>query len=167
MDESSEGRDPEGTGREAQPGGRSSRGPNADPGGEVEPGGLVPPYDGRTTGAEAASSDERAASVERQLADTKTGQIGQTVSPTDEQPVSPDQVAEGEPESPRGVGVSTTRRGEDISDDEASEAGRETVGTKGESERPVGVSDERDSTTVDPQKSQQGAPTAPTGDQGG
>lgn len=166
MEESTEGRDPQGANREAQTGGRTSRGPNADPGGDVEPGGLVPPYDGRT-GAETSSNDERGASIERQLSDNQPGQQGQTATPADEQPVSEDQVTDEEPESPKGVGVSTTRRGEDVSDDEPEEAGRKEVGTRGESGRPVGVSEGRDSTSVDPQDSQEGAPNAPTGDQGG
>lgn len=167
MAEPSEGRDPQGTAREAQVGGRTSRGPNADPGGEVEPGGDIPPYDGRTDAGTSASSNERAESVERQLADTKTGRPGATSSPADEQPVRDDEVTDEVPDSPKGVGESINRRGEDVADDEGKEAGRDDAGTAGESQRPVGVSDERDSTAVDPQSSQDGAPTAPSGDQGG
>lgn len=165
MDESTEGRDPEGGSRSAQPGGSPSRGPNPDPGGEVEAGGLVPPYEDRTSGEASASKDERAASVERQLADSKTGREGETASPADEQPVGADEVTDEEPESALGVGVSTTRRGEDIGDDDADEPGRQDAGTKGESGRPVGTSDERDSTSVDPHDTP--GPTAPSGDQGG
>ncbi len=165
MAEPTEGRDPEGAHREAQAGGRSSRGPNADPGGEVEAGGLLPPYDGRTDAE--TSSSERAASVERQLADTKAGRPGSTASPADEQPVRDEEVTDKVPDSPKGVGESINRRGEDVADDEPKEAGRQDAGTEGESQRPVGVSDERDLSSVDPQSSQEGAPTAPSGDQGG
>ena len=165
MAEPTEGRDPEGAHREAQGGGRTSRGPNADPGGEVEPGGLVPPYEGRTDAEN--SSSELAASVERQLADTKTGRPGATASPADEQLVREDEVTDKVPDSPKGVGESINRRGEDVADDKPKEAGRQDAGTEGESQRPVGVSDERDLSSVDPQSSQEGAPTAPSGDQGG
>lgn len=146
-----EGRDPEGGNRSVQPGGRSSRGPNPDPGGSEEPGGLVPPYDDRTKGADGPASEERAASVQRQLAETKSGQHGATTSPADESPVGADEVTADVPASPKGVGKSTTRSGEDIVDDEGQEPGRQEVGTKGPSGRPVGVSDERDSAGVDPQ----------------
>jgi hypothetical protein len=167
MEEPTEGRDPQEGNPDVQPGGRAARGPNPDPGGEEQPGGLVPPYDGRTTGADTPSGQARAESVERQLADTKTGQVGSTESPADEQPVHADEVTDEEPESPKGVGESTTRRGEDVVDDEGQEAGRRDAGTQGESQRPVGVSDERDSSAVDPQDSQDGAPTTASGDQGG
>lgn len=167
MEESTEGRDPEGGNRSAQPGGSPSRGPNPDPGGENEAGGLVPPYEDRTSDESTPSKEDRAESVKRQLADTKTGPEGATGSPADEQPVSADEVTDKVPESPMGVGPSSSRSGEDIGDDDAKEAGRQDVGTKGESERPVGKSDERDATSVDPQDSQDGSPTAPSGDQGG
>jgi len=151
MPDDDEGRDPQGGSRSAQPGGSPSRGPNPDPGGETEEGGLVPPYDDRTSGAgDGPASQERAESVERQLAETKTGPAGQTASPADEQPVSPDQVTDNEPESPKGVGQSANRRGEDMGGHEGKEAGRDEAGTKGESERPVGTSDDRDTTAVDP-----------------
>jgi hypothetical protein len=42
-----------------------------------------------------------------------------------------------------------SRRGEDIARQE-DEPGREDTGTHGPPDRPVGVSDERDSTAVDP-----------------
>ena len=47
------------------------------------------------------------------------------------------------------VGESTSRRGEDIAKKEK-EAGREDAGTKGESDRPMGTSTGRDSTSVKP-----------------
>lgn len=94
--------------------------------------------------------EARAKRVEEQLAETKTGRPGATESPADEQPVDPDEVTGKVSESPKGVGKSTSRSGEDIVEDESKEAGRKDVGTQGESERPVGVSDERDTTGVDP-----------------
>lgn len=151
MADDTEGRDPEGTNRSMQPGGRS--GPNPDPGGEEEPGGLLPPYEGRTTGSDSPSSEARAESVERQLAETKTGRPGETASPADEQPAREDEVTDEVPDSPKGVGQSANRRGEDMADHEGKEPGREDAGTKGPSDRPVGKSDERDASTVDPQGS--------------
>ncbi len=151
MADPKEGRDPTGGERDVQGGGRTSRGPNPDPGGEVEEGGLVPPYDGRNTGrGDGPASEERAASVERQLADTKSGKDGSTSSPADEQPVRESDVTGDAPDSPKGVGASTSRSGEDMGDHEGKESGRQDAGTKGDAERPVGESDERDTTGVDP-----------------
>ena len=48
-----------------------------------------------------------------------------------------------------GVGESISRRGEDV-DKQEDEPGRDDAGTKGPSDRPVGTSDERDATSVDP-----------------
>ncbi len=56
-----------------------------------------------------------------------------------------------ESDSPKGVGESTTRRGEDVSDDESKEAGRKDTGKEGEAQRPTGESSARDSTSIDPQ----------------
>jgi len=133
----------------------------------------VPPYDGRTddgaseSASVAASKAERAASVQRQLADTKSERDDSTATPADEQPVSEDQVTDRVPDSPKGVGKSSTRSAEDVADQEAKEPGRHDAGTKGESGRPVGTSDARDSSAVDPQGSQPGAPNVGSGDQGG
>ncbi len=149
MADEREGRDPKGGAANVQPGGSPSRGPNPDPGGEEEAGGLVPPYEGRTSDEETPSKKTRAESVKRQLSETKTGPPGATASPADEQPVSEDELTDEVPESPKGVGVSSNRRGEDVGDDE-DEAGRHEAGTKGESDRPVGTSDERGGTSVDP-----------------
>ncbi|WP_143590484.1 hypothetical protein [Thermoactinospora rubra] len=75
--------------------------------------------------------------------------------------------AETEPGSPYGVGESTARRGEEIAQEEE-EAGRETVGVKGESDRPYGTSTAEDSTGVAPQEPRdEESPTMPSGDQGG
>jgi hypothetical protein len=73
---------------------------------------------------------------------------------------------ESAPSTVEDPGLSTTKSGEDtaLSEDEA---GREDLGTKGESERPVGTSTARDSTGVDPQETVTGGPTQPAGDQGG
>ena len=105
MAEPSEGRDPQGEHRSAQPGGGTSRGPNPDPGGEEQPGGLVPPYDDRTTDADDSAQD-RAASVKRQLSNVEAGADRSDSSPADEQPVSDDEVTDQVPDSPKGVGLS-------------------------------------------------------------
>jgi hypothetical protein len=149
--EESEGRDPQGTFREAQGGGRSDRGPNADPGGEVVPGGLVPPYEGRSGergGSE--SSEALTESVESQLSETVTGAHGSTASPAVESPVEPSEVSHEVPESPLGVGESMTRRGEDVAEQEGKEAGRDEYGTEHESGRPAGGSDSRDASGAAP-----------------
>ena len=143
-----QGRDPEGTNRNVQPGGRVSRGPNPDPGGEVDPGVPVPPYEGRTgTGSE--PNEESADSVERQLADTKTGNIGATASPADEQPAEEGQLSDEGVESPKGVGVSRNRRGEDVVKQEGKEPGRDEGGSD-QTNRPTGTSSGRDQSSVDP-----------------
>jgi hypothetical protein len=73
---------------------------------------------------------------------------------------------ESAPSSVDDPGLSTTKRGEETGAEE-NEAGREDLGTKGESDRPYGTSDARDSTGVDPQETVTGGPTQPAGDQGG
>jgi hypothetical protein len=56
-----------------------------------------------------------------------------------------------DPGTPHGAGESTTRRGEDIRDEDGVEAGREPeVGTSG-ADRPYGKSTARDVTSIDPQ----------------
>lgn len=96
------------------------------------------------------ASSEWAASVERQLADTKSDQHGSTATPADEQPVSESAVTGGAPDSPKGVGMSTTRSGEDVAGDDGKESGRQDAGAKGGTDRPAGGSDERDKTGIDP-----------------
>lgn len=137
----------------------------------------VPPYEGRTTGSsDDEISEELTGTVERQLADTKTGRPGATASPADERPVGAGEVASGsagageqtatraDAATPHGVGTSTTRRGEDVVSEDG-EDGRHRTGTQGESERPVGTSTPRDSTGIDPQDShpQPGGPSMPVG----
>jgi hypothetical protein len=131
----------------------------------------VPPYAGRSTG-EGEIAEELRGTVERQLAETKTGSPGATASPADESPVQASEVPPGsagagestatdtQATTPLGVGTSTTRRGEDVVEDEG-EDGRFKTGTQGESQRPVGESTARDSTGIDPQEPD--GPTMPTG----
>lgn len=132
----------------------------------------VPPYEGRSTGSSDDLGDELTGTVERQLEDTKTGRPGATSSPAQERPVGAGEVARGaagagdqtatraDAATPGGVGTSTTRRGEDVVDEDG-EDGRHTTGTQGESQRPVGTSTPRDSTGVDPQDSS--GPAMPVG----
>jgi hypothetical protein len=131
------------------------------PGGEQEPGGLVPPYEGR--------QEEMKEGYERHIekvfhgADEVPAGSGREISEEEREGVLP---TDTEARSPLGVGESMTRRGEDIGKQE-DEPGREDVGTKGPSDRPVGVSDERASTSVDPDETESGGPHMPAGDQGG
>ncbi|MBA2389778.1 MAG: hypothetical protein H0V67_05930 [Geodermatophilaceae bacterium] len=68
--------------------------------------------------------------------------------------------------TPLGVGESVSRRGEDVVKQEGEEAGRETTGYK--DGRPVGTSDERSGTSVDPGGSKSSTGTdMPPGDGGG
>ena len=132
----------------------------------------VPPYEGRSKGrSDDDISQALTGTVDRQLDETKTGRPGATASPADESPVGADEVARGSAgggestatdpyaTTARGVGTSTTRRGEDVVDEEG-ESGRRTTGTQGPSQRPVGESTARDSTGVDPQEPS--GPTMPT-----
>jgi hypothetical protein len=124
------------------------QGPNSSPGGEVDVSDRdVPPYDDRTT-SRADDQSGRAEAVERQMADASAGVAGQTASPPDESPVRDDEVADGAPESPHGVGDSPNRSAEDVKDDDGQEAGREDVGAHPDSGRPTGTSDKRDITGV-------------------
>jgi hypothetical protein len=136
-------------------------GPRPKSGGEQEPGGLVPPYDGRQT--EMKDSHDRHTEKVFHGADDVPPGPGRVISDEERDGVPP---TDTEAESPLGVGVSMTRRGEDVAKQE-DEPGREDTGTKGPSDRPVGVSDERASTAVDPNETESGGPTMPAGDQGG
>lgn len=134
----------------------------------------VPPYEGRTTGSSDDDiSEELTGTVERQLAETKTGRPGATASPAKESPVGAGEVASGDSAgageqtatrtdaaTPHGVGTSTTRRGEDVVEEDG-EDGRRRTGTQGESQRPVGTSTPEDSTGIDPQDTS--GPTMPVG----
>ena len=132
----------------------------------------VPPYEGRTTGQRDEVSDDLRGTVERQLDETKTGNRDATSSPAVESPVGAGEVASGsagagdqtatraDAATPGDVGTSTTRRGEDVVGEDG-EDGRHRTGTQGESQRPVGESTPRDSTSIDPQESS--GPTMPVG----
>jgi hypothetical protein len=122
----------------------------------------IPPYEGRSTG-EGELSEELRGTVERQMANVKEGRPGATASPADESPVQPGETGSGaagagqstatdtQATTPLGVGTSTTRRGEDVVEEEG-EDGRHKTGTQGESQRPVGESTARDSTGVNAQE---------------
>jgi hypothetical protein len=112
---------------------------------------------GNETDSEQRSKAERAESVERMLSG-------------DDPPVDPpvnDPEPPGEVGGASKVGESTTRRAEDIAKEEAKESGRDDAGTEGGAGRPTGTSTARDSTGVDPQDPDEGAPNLQTGDQGG
>lgn len=123
----------------------------------------VPPYDGRSKGRSDDLGDDLTGTVERQLDETKTGNPGATSSPAQESPVQAGEVAGGsagageqtatraDAATPGDVGTSTTRRGEDVVEEDG-EDGRHRTGTKGESQRPVGESTARDSTGIDAQE---------------
>ena len=131
------------------------------PAGEQEPGGLVPPYEGRQT--EMKEGYEEHTEKAFHGADEVPPGPGRVVSDEEREGVPP---TDSEATSPLGVGESINRRGEDVARQEG-EAGREHAGTKGPTDRPHGVSDERASTSVDPDETQTGGPHMPAGDQGG
>jgi hypothetical protein len=131
------------------------------PAGEQEPGGLVPPYEGRQTEMK-DGYEEHTEKVFHGADDVEPGP-GREISDEEREGVPP---TDTEAESPLGVGVSMTRRGEDVAKQE-DEPGRENTGTRGPTDRPVGVSDDRASTSVDDQDTGSGGPTMPAGDQGG
>ncbi len=131
------------------------------PAGEQDPGVPVPPYEGRQTEMK-DSYEEHTAKVFHGADDVEPGP-GRQISEEEREGVPP---TDTEAESPLGVGVSMTRRGEDV-DKQEDESGREDTGTRGPSDRPVGVSDKRASTSIDPNETESGGPTMPAGDQGG
>jgi hypothetical protein len=136
-------------------------GPRPKSGGEQEPGGLVPPYEGRQTGMK-DGYERHTGKAFHGAGDVPPGP-GREISDEERGGVPP---TDTEAESPLGVGVSMTRRGEDVQKQE-DEPGREHAGTKGPTERPAGVSDTRASTGVDDHDTGSGGPTMPAGDQGG
>jgi hypothetical protein len=131
------------------------------PAGEQEPGGLVPPYEGRQTEMK-DGYEEHTEKVFHGADDVEPGP-GREISDEEREGVPP---TDTDAESPLGVGVSMTRRGEDVAKQE-DEPGREDTGTRGPTDRPAGVSDDRASTGVDDQDAESGGPTMPAGDQGG
>jgi hypothetical protein len=130
-------------------------------GGEQEPQGLVPPYEGRQTEA-SEGLDEQMDKVFDRVEEVPPGP-GREVSDEEREGVP---ATDTEARSPLGVGESINRRGEDVARHE-DEPGREHTGTKGASDRPVGVSDERDASAVDPDQARSGGPHLSPGDQGG
>ncbi len=131
------------------------------PAGRQDPGVPVPPYEGRQTEMK-EGQPEHMDKVFRRVDEVPPGP-GREISEEEREGVP---ATDTEARSPLGVGVSMTRRGEDV-DRQEDEPGREDTGTKGASDRPVGVSDQRASTAVDPQDTESGGPTMPAGDQGG
>jgi hypothetical protein len=131
------------------------------PAGEQEAGGLVPPYEDRQTEMK-DSYEEHTEKVFHGADDVQPGP-GRVISDEERDGVPP---TDTEASSPLGVGVSMTRRGEDVQKQE-DEPGREHAGTKGGSDRPAGVADTRSSTGIDDQETITGGPTMPAGDQGG
>ena len=131
------------------------------PAGEQEPGGLVPPYEGRQTEMK-DGYEQHVEKVFHGADDVEPGP-GREISDEEREGVP---ATDTEAESPLGVGVSMTRRGEDVAKQE-DEPGREDTGTRGPTDRPAGVSDDRASTSVDDQDTESGGPTMPAGDQGG
>ena len=131
------------------------------PAGEQDPGGLVPPYEGRQTEMK-DGYEEHTEKVFHGADDVQPGP-GREISDEEREGVPP---TDTEAESPLGVGVSMTRRGEDVEKQE-DEPGRDDTGTKGPSDRPTGVSDTRAATSVDPHDTETDGPAMPAGDQGG
>jgi hypothetical protein len=123
--------------------------------------GEVPPYEGRRTEASEDQAEQMGRVFDR--VDEVPPGPGREISDEEREGVGP---TEMEATSALGVGESITRRGEDV-DRQEDEPGRDDAGTKGPSDRPVGTSDERDSTSVDPNDTESGGPTLPAGDQGG
>jgi hypothetical protein len=159
---SSEGFDAETVARQESqqpPGGRSSRGPQADPGGSVEVN-EVQPSPGRT-GAGDHGTGLAAEGGTKAFDAANAGPPGPG-------PVESAQERAGVPAtdtsaaSPLGVGVSSGSRGEELADDERGE------GEKGASGRPYGGSSQEEATGVDPQgPTDPQAPDLQPGDQGG
>jgi hypothetical protein len=131
------------------------------PAGEQEPGGLVPPYEGRQTEMK-EGYEEHSEKVFHGADDVPPGP-GRVISDEEREGVPPTDM---DATSPHGVGESINRRGEDVARQE-DEEGREDTGTKGASDRPVGVSDARASTSVDPDETESGGSILPPGDRGG
>jgi hypothetical protein len=136
-------------------------GPRPKPGGEQEVDAPVPPYEGRQT--EMKEGYEGHTEKVFSGADDVPPGPGREISGEEREGVPP---TDTEATSPLGVGESINRRGEDVVKQEG-EAGREHAGAKGPTDRPHGVSDERDSSSVDPDETTSGGPTMPAGDQGG
>jgi hypothetical protein len=95
------------------------------------------------TSAEAESKAARAEAVHQALSGDDEG-LADT-----EQPTGGPEGRWSDEQAPEGVGESTTRRGEDIVDDDGKEPGRVDTGSDGgRADRPTGGSDGRDATGV-------------------
>jgi hypothetical protein len=94
------------------------------PAGEQEPGGLLPPYEGRQTEMK-DGYEQHTEKVFHGADDVEPGP-GREISDEEREGVPP---TDAEAESPLGVGVSMTRRGEDVEKQE-DEPGREDTGTR-------------------------------------
>ena len=117
--------------------------PRPHSGKEQDPQGLAPPYEGRQTEAK-EGLDDHMDKVFR-VNEVPPGP-GRVISDEEREGVSSTDM---DATSALGVGESMSRRGEDVATQE-DEPGREDIGTRGASGRPAGVSDERDSSSVDP-----------------
>lgn len=97
------------------------------------------------------SKADRAESVERMLSDDE--------APETDTPKTSDSGG-GSATAPgaENVGDQDTQRGEDVSAEDGKEAGRHDAGTQGPTNRPVGTSDARDATSIDPQEPITGSP---------
>ncbi|WP_028279324.1 hypothetical protein [Arthrobacter sp. H5] len=118
-----------------------SAGNNPNPGGDIDTDrSELPPYDGRTTSSEGESKGtKRAFGSEEPAKDP--------VQPGAEIPASDAKMA------PKGVGESTSGRGEDVIEKEGKEEGRIETGTKDSpAGRPTGESTGRDASGVDAQE---------------
>ena len=137
-------------------------GPRPKPGGEQEPGGMVPPYEGRQTETK-EGHEGHMGKVFNRVDEVPPG-LGREISDEEREGVGPTDM---EATSPLGVGESINRRGEDVIKEEGHEEGREHAGTKGSTDRPHGVSDERAASSIDPNETESGGSHMPAGDQGG
>jgi hypothetical protein len=141
--------------RDQAPGGRSSRGPEYGTGGEPQV--PVPPYDE----LRGENSGEGAEGARKAFDADNAGEPGPPPPLSDEERTGMS-ATEMNPEPPLGVGKSRGARGEELAPD------RPDVGTRGESQRPVGraseddLDDTRDGRPQDPR-----SPDLQTGDQGG
>ena len=117
----------------------------------------VPPYEGRRT----AATEDQAEQMDKVFnrVDEVPSGPGREISDEEREGVGPTDM---DATSALGVGESINRHGEDVAKQE-DEEGREDTGTQGASDRPVGVSDERDSTSVDPAETVSGGSTLPAG----
>ncbi len=133
-------------------------GSDPNPGGEIDTSGsTLPPYEGRSTGAdfpgdrpETGTETQRGAGDGLTSPDPDSTPGGATASPADEQPAS--EMPETEGDDP-GVGpahTAGTTRGENVGDSDGQESGRYDTESDEGAGRPAGESTNRDQTSVDP-----------------